>query len=58
MKWTDIEAKWDAMTRRVQSDRPRDQDTIVTTPASDQPSLPLNEVSDQRAPSPLDRPAN
>lgn len=52
MKWTDIEAKWDAMTRRVQSDRPRGPDEISVTP--EQPPLLRDEL---RAPAPHDRPA-
>lgn len=55
MKWTDIEAKWDAMTRRVQSDRPRDPDDLVIMP--EQPPLLPDEMRDQRAPAPHDRPA-
>ena len=34
MNWTDIEAKWTAMTRRVQSDHSQDDDEMVITGAS------------------------
>ncbi len=57
MKWTDIEAKWDAMTRRVQSDRPQDQIDLRNTLASEQPPLLRDEMSDQRAHAPHDRSA-
>jgi hypothetical protein len=56
MTWTDIEAKWAAMTRRVQSDRSADGDAMVITRAAEQPSLLRNEASEQPAPIPFDRP--
>ena len=57
MTWTDIEAKWAAMTRRVQSDRSLDDDDMVITRAPEPPSSLQDEASEQRAPIPLDRPA-
>jgi hypothetical protein len=57
MTWTDIEAKWAAMTRRVQSDRSVDGDEMVITRTPEQPSLLRDEASEQPAPMPLDSPA-
>jgi hypothetical protein len=56
MNWTDIEAKWAAMTRRVQSDR-SDDDEMVITCVQGQPSLLPDAATELRAPAPLDRPA-
>jgi hypothetical protein len=58
MNWTDIEAKWAAMTRRVQSDQSRDDDDMVITRAPEQPPLLRDEATEMRAPPPLDRPAS
>lgn len=55
MTWTDIEAKWAAMARRVQSDPSRDDDDTVTDRAS-APSL-QDDAIEMRAPAPLDLPA-
>lgn len=57
MTWTDIEAKWAAMTRRVQCDRSVDGEDMVIMRAPDQPSLLRDAAGEQRAPLPLDRPA-
>lgn len=57
MTWNDIEAKWAAMTRRVQSDRPLDGDGMVFTGEPGPVSLVQDEANDLRAPAPLDRPA-
>ena len=57
MTWTDIEEKWAAMTRRVQSDRSVLDDGMRIARAPDKPSLLRDGVSEQRAPAPLDRPA-
>jgi uncharacterized protein (DUF2236 family) len=57
MTWNDIEAKWAAMTRRVQSDRSVDDDAMAITRAPEQPSLLRDEASEQPAQTPLDRPA-
>ena len=53
MNWTDIEAKWTAMARRVQTDKSPDNSAKLTTDA--QPPL-LPEVLDER-PAPSDRSA-
>lgn len=55
MNWTEIEAKWTAMTRRVKSDHTGAEMMISDTP--EQPPL-LQDASDMRAPPPLDRPKN
>lgn len=57
MNWADIEAKWAAMTRRVQSERSVDDDDMVITCPQEQPSLLPDAASELRAPAPLDRPA-
>ncbi len=57
MTWTDIEAKWAAMTRRVQSDRSVDDDDMVITRAALLPPLLRDEATELRAPAPLERPA-
>ncbi len=57
MNWTDIEAKWTAMTRRVQSDWLLDDDDTVVTREQGQPALRRDEAPELRAPAPLDRPA-
>lgn len=57
MSWTDIEAKWAAMARRVQSDKSRDDnDRVIDGAPAREPSL-RGEVTEMRAPPSLDRPA-
>lgn len=56
MNWTDIEAKWAAMTRRVQSDRSLDDDEMVITREPEPPLLQDN-ATELLAPTPIDRPA-
>ena len=57
MNWTEIEAKWAAMTRRVKSDRPLGDDNMAVTAEPEQAPLIQEEASEMRAPSPLDRPS-
>jgi hypothetical protein len=57
MNWTEIEAKWAAMTRRVQSDPPLGDGNLAQTSTPEQAPLMQDEVSDLRAPTPLDRPS-
>jgi len=57
MNWTEIEAKWAAMTRRVQSDRAQGDDNLTPIAAPEQPPMPRDEASELRASVPLDRPA-
>ena len=56
MNWTEIEAKWAAMTRRVKSDQPLGKDNMAATAGPDQASLMPDEASELRAREPLDRP--
>ena len=57
MSWTDIEAKWAAMARRVQSDKSRDdEDTVTDRVQARVPSL-QSEATEMRVPPSLDRPA-
>jgi hypothetical protein len=55
MNWTEIEAKWAAMARRVRADRPADDDDMVITIATS--SRPLQDTVEMQAPKPLDSPA-
>ena len=57
MNWTDIQAKWTAMTRRVRSDHLQNHDEMVVTSAPDKPPLLRDEVTELRAPAQFDRPA-
>lgn len=47
MNWTDIEAKWVAMTRRVQADQSPEMTDLASTPA---PSLTLPLRDEKTAP--------
>ncbi len=58
MNWTDIQAKWAAMTRRVQSDQSGDDDVMVITREPEQQSSLRDDVAELRAPQPLDRTAS
>lgn len=55
MNWKDIEAKWAAMARRVQSDQVQDNDDTVITRESESPSQ-SDDATEMRAPPPLDHP--
>ncbi len=54
MNWNDIEAKWTAMTRRVQSDTSRDDDQMTIPRAAEQPPVLQDEPTEQRAPASVD----
>lgn len=56
MTWTDIEAKWAAMARRVQSEQVQDDDDTVIVSASEQPSLRADATGLRATPLP-DRPS-
>ncbi len=56
MNWNDIEAKWAAMTRRVQSDWPLDGDGTVFTRALAPALMPQDQAPEFSATAPLDRP--
>ena len=56
MNWTEIEAKWAAMTRRVQSDQPLGDDSKAAPSEPEQAPVIQGEASDLPAPAPLDRP--
>ena len=56
MNWTEIEAKWAAMTRRVKSDQPLGEGNLAATTEPDQASVMPEEASELRAPEHLDRP--
>lgn len=52
MRWSDIEAKWAAMARRVQSDHLLDnEDTVI--PCASEPPLQSEDAPEMRAPSSL-----
>ena len=55
MNWTDIEAKWAAMARRVRSDQLQDSDDTVITRAAE-PIVKRNDAAETRAQPPIDRP--
>jgi hypothetical protein len=55
MSWTDIEAKWTAMTRRVRSGQTADTDPMGITDTPEQSSKLQDKASEMRAPPPLDR---
>ena len=55
MNWTDIEAKWAAMARRVRSDQLQDSDDTVITRAAE-PIVKRNDAAETSAQPPIDRP--
>ena len=57
MNWTEIEAKWAAMTRRVKSDRLLGDDNMSVSPDPEQAPVMQEEAAEMRAPRPLDRPS-
>jgi hypothetical protein len=57
MNWTDIEAKWAAMTRRVQSDQLQDDGDVVIDGAPERPPLLQDDAAKLRESARLDRPA-
>jgi hypothetical protein len=54
MNWTDIQIKWAAMARRVQSDPSSDGDATATSRLSDQP-MQRDGAAELRTPSPNHR---
>ncbi|MEI6097712.1 MAG: hypothetical protein WCS20_05320 [Alphaproteobacteria bacterium] len=54
MNWTDIQIKWAAMARRVQSDPSPDGDATATSRLSDQP-MQRDGAAELRTPPPNDR---
>jgi hypothetical protein len=57
MNWTEIEAKWAAMTRRVKTDLPMGDDNMSVSPEPEQAPAMQEEATELRAPLPLDRPS-
>jgi hypothetical protein len=55
MNWTEIQTKWAAMARRVQSDS-RTQDDTTLLPRILEPLLPSDDSADLRTPPPPERP--
>ena len=52
MNWSEIEAKWAAMARRVQSDQVQDNEDTVT-PCGSEPPSQSEDAPELRAPSSL-----